>query len=359
LRRWAEQSGVFSQGRTAQTATQTDPLSSNDMFAGSAGRAFVSKPITAVGFAASGRREPRVFVYTRRNLTKAEKKKLEDENKLGLPIEFRVALPFGVTGPTTAARFPTMFKEGRLTCGTSISVGNDREAGTLGALLKDDSGALFGLSCNHVTGRCSNSRVELPIVAPGILDVGAGVPYPRTIGFHDKALQFIQGDPTTVANFAGNIDAAIFKIRSAAEVSSLQGDQYDTPSVVGDPEEDMPIEKVGRTTGHTSGIIESQVSGPLRVDYKATAYHSAEEDTTFQGSVFFEPVFTLHGIGGPFAQPGDSGALVISREDKQRPVAVGLIIGGRPGEEVTYMVPLRPIIEKFGLTLVSGHGVPI
>ncbi len=244
----------------------------------------------------------------------------------------------------------------RLCCGSSISVGNAREAGTLGALLGDERGAIFGLSCNHVTGGCSNARIDMPIVAPGILDVGAGAPDPRTIGLHRRALPFVQGDPSSVPGYRDNADAAIFKVIDPDRVTSWQGEEYDTPSQVADPEEDAPVEKVGRTTRRTKGFIESRLIGPQRVDYNLTVYHSAEENVTFKGTVFFEPVYILRGNSSSFAIEGDSGSLVVHREDGHDPAAaVGLVIGGH-GNEETYMIPLKPLLDKLGLTLVSGHG---
>jgi hypothetical protein len=89
-----------------------------------------------------------------------------------------------------------------------------------------------------------------------------------------------------------------------------------------------------------------------------TVYHSAEENITFKGTVFFEPVYIIRGYDGGFAIEGDSGSVVVHREPGHSPTAaVGLVIGGR-GNEETYMVPLKPVIEKLGLSLVTGHGPP-
>jgi hypothetical protein len=324
------------------------------MFMAGAAEAFLSKPITAIGFAASDRKEPRLFIYTRRRLTVAEQKSLSG-NETGVPIEFRVAQPFSVSTPTVAARFPAMFRDGKLTCGSSISVGNAREAGTLGAILIGKDGTLYGLSCNHVTGGCSNARARTPIVAPGILDVGADAPYPRTIGLHEAALPFIPGDPSAVETYRDNHDAAVFRILEPETVTSFQGEAYDTPGKVADPEEDAPVEKVGRTTMHTQGYVESRLVGPQRVDYTLTVYHSAEESIAFRGTVYFEPICIVRGLAGSFATEGDSGALVVTREDRRRPVAVGIVIGGR-GEEA-YVAPLKPILDKLGLKLATEHQV--
>ena len=196
----------------------------------------------------------------------------------------------------------------------------------------------------------------MPIVAPGILDVGSDVALPRAIGRHYRALQFIAGDPSSVANFRDNADAAIFSIEDDAKHTSWQSDVTDTPTSVKLPEEDMPVEKVGRTTGHKIGIIESQLSGPARIDYKMTAYHSAEENTNFSGSIFYQPVYIVRGKGQGFAGEGDSGALVFSRENGKPPISVGIVIGGDPTNDVTYMLPLEPILRKFDCALVSNLG---
>lgn len=36
-------------------------------------------------------------------------------------------------------------------------------------------------------------------------------------------------------------------------------------------------------------------------------------------------------------------------------VAVGLVFAGR-ANDASYMLPLGPILERFGVSLVSGHG---
>ncbi|NTG76139.1 hypothetical protein G6M02_22685 [Agrobacterium rhizogenes] len=355
LRQWAEASGVFSQGRSAGTQDLRERLGAGEMFSASAELALTRKPITAIGFASPKKKEPKVFIYTRRKLTAVEMRSMRESNPVKAKLEFRVAQPFSVTSPTSVAALPLGIRNNRITCGSSISVGNNREAGTLGALLRDKDNALYGLSCNHVTGGCSNARIGLPIVAPGILDVGAGAPDPRTIGQYARALQFIPGDPSAITGFKDNFDAAIFKITDPASHNSFQGNVYDTPSILGDPEEDARVQKVGRTTGHTLGIIESQLVGSQRIDYKMTAYHSAEENSSFQGSVFFEPVFIVRGTAASFAAEGDSGALVVTRPTDGDPAAVGIVIGGDRANDVTYMLPLKPILDALRLELVSGY----
>lgn len=86
-------------------------------------------------------------------------------------------------------------------------------------------------------------------------------------------------------------------------------------------------------------------------------FHSAEEDPEFRGQVFFEPVYVIRSErGGPFALSGDSGALVttVPGVGNQR-AAVGVVFSGR-GRDESYMLPLKPILDDLGMTIVSGHG---
>jgi hypothetical protein len=85
-----------------------------------------------------------------------------------------------------------------------------------------------------------------------------------------------------------------------------------------------------------------------------TAYHSAEESTNFAGSIFYEPVYIIRGIGQRFAGDGDSGALVFSREARKSSISVGIVIGGDATNDVTYMLPVEPILKRLDCTLVSG-----
>jgi hypothetical protein len=239
-------------------------------------------------------------------------------------------------------------------CGSSVSIASVRSAGTLGALVRDGEGVLYGLSNNHVTGGCTMARISMPILAPGVMDVAPEGCAPFTIGRHARVLPMVPGDPAAV-DLAQNTDAALLTIEAEAPVSSMQGAHYDTPTEVRDPQESMAVEKIGWTTGHTTGRIDAEIVGAFAVYYELTIHHNAEDQSSFAGSIFFVPVFSIKGDKGPFARPGDSGSLVVTKGPKRR-AAVGLIFaGGEP--DTSYMLPLRPILERFQVTLVSGHNV--
>lgn len=241
------------------------------------------------------------------------------------------------------------------TCGSSVSVGNARLAGTLGCLLRDPiTGEMFGLSNNHVTGGCNYAPIGLPIVVPGIMDVTPDNPLPMTIGTHARQLPMLMGDPSQV-NSALNRDAAVFKLINTDALSSMQQNHYDTPSAHLPLAVGMEVQKVGRTSELTHGIVQAQVLGPLAIGYAAPHYN-------FNGSIFFDPLFVVHGIGDRFSDGGDSGSLLTHVDAAGKRYAVGIVIGGcadnsAPGQKLSLVAPIEPILAEFALELVSGHNV--
>jgi len=359
LRAWAEARHLFhSLGGSTQRTPAGAGRAAVEMFSAEAAETLSRKPITAVGMNRNKGEKGTITVYTARPLNAAEKAELIDSYDREAAIEFDVAKP-PVLDPGAAAGAPPAALErrwSRYSCGSSISQANVREAGTLGCLVRDREGRLFGLTANHVTGGCSNAKIGSPISAPGIKDVGAGQPDPRTIGHHQRSAPFAAGDPGVV-DATRNADAAIFSLVDPAEVSSWQGDFFDTPSIVADPEEGALVEKVGRTTRRTRGVIESQIIGSHPVSYRTTVHHSSEETMEFRATVYFEPAFLMRGRGRPFAAAGDSGALVVQIDDNGERTAVGMLFCGS-GTNTSYMLPLRPLLEAMELTLVSGHNPP-
>jgi hypothetical protein len=239
-------------------------------------------------------------------------------------------------------------------CGTSISPGNARAAGTLSCLVKATDGTIYGLSNNHVSGACSYSPPGLPIVAPGIVDVAPNAVHPFTLGVHAASLPFVTGAPNTV-NWQQNSDAALFKIIKPSLVSSYQRDAYDTPAIAGDLTAGAEVEKVGRTTGHTKGKVRGLLFGATPIQYHASVYG-------FSGPVFFQNLFAIEGLTEAFSDSGDSGSLITSIDASGNRVAVGIVVGGgtdksAPGDKLTFALPIRPILSALGVTLVWNHNV--
>ncbi|MBW9335678.1 hypothetical protein FEE59_19375 [Herbaspirillum sp. RU 5E] len=208
------------------------------------------------------------------------------------------------------------------------------------------------MSNNHVSGACNYAPANLPIVAPGILDVSPVNPPPFTIGYHSRQLDMNLGDPTVV-DTGRNQDAAIFKLAMPQFVSSMQHNFYDTPASALPLAAGMVVEKVGRSSGHTQGRVISAVTGPLDVAYSAPQYN-------FSGIAYFERMFLVHGLNDRFSEGGDSGSLVVHTDANGVKHAVGIVVAGAddssaPGGKLSLIMPIQPILTSLGVTLVSGH----
>ncbi|WP_375458513.1 hypothetical protein [uncultured Enterovirga sp.] len=328
-------------------------------------KALARKGVLSVGYNALANE---VVVYTSGRLTKAERAKLPEAFADGVNLRVSPSRLPTVDGrpPAPLDNHPGYVeRDGRYCCGSSISVGNNREAGSLGCLVRDKEGTLFGLTNNHVVGGCSYARVGLPVVAPGVMDVAAGGRDPFTVGRFARVAPMISGDPQQV-DFAVNSDAALVRILGKDLVTSWQGNAYDTPCKimsVSDMEaadltsDKLLFEKVGRTTGRTIGAFDSETRGPERVSYKLSAWHSAWEGDDIQMSIAFEGVMRIRGSHGTvFSQPGDSGSLVVARiKESGERFAFGLLFAGVSGGH-SYVLPIGPVLDHFGVELVGGLG---
>lgn len=211
----------------------------------------------------------------------------------------------------------------RYTCGSSIFFANRMGAGTFGALVRHADGRLLGLSNNHVTGTCNNSEAGLPILAPAPGDVQAGRLDPFTVGRHSMLCPIHDGHPTMI-DISVNLDVALFEIVNENLVTSMQGKFFDTPASVLPLEPGMRVEKVGRTTGHTFGNVTGVSIAPVAVSYDVKEY-GINKHVYFPG----DKVFTVEADGESFfSAAGDSGSLVVHKDEAGTRHAVGFVFDG-------------------------------
>jgi hypothetical protein len=171
---------------------------------------------------------------------------------------------------------------------------------------------------------------------------------PMCVGEFCECVQIIYGLPGTV-DYSGNLDAALFKVTNSSKVSSMQRDRYDTPSEYADVDTDMLVQKVGRSTGLTSGKV--VVPASMRRNIK---YRVREQD--FAGEAWFDDIFVVEGTTGKFADFGDSGSLIVAKSpDGGKRVAVGMVFAVQ--DQLTYAMPITHILNRLRVTLVSGHNV--
>lgn len=241
---------------------------------------------------------------------------------------------------------PATSVQGRFTCGGSIGIGPIPGAGTLGALVADSHGVLFGLTNNHVIGGCNHMPTGLPVVAPGPCDMLPGGIDPFCVGHHAQSVPFQIGIPGIVAHY-DNIDAAIFKVANPNTVTSMQRGAYDTPAATAALHTGMAVTKAGRTTGITTGTIVGQAINAVPVSYDLP-------QVGFSGRAYFDQVYIADGDGGqPFAARGDSGSLVVCERADGSRVSVGLVFA--VAGDRTLIIPIDPVLHKLGVSLVGGH----
>lgn len=275
----------------------------------------------------------------------------------GVVLEVVVEKAFKIDQNIQSTYKPLYNKDARICCGSSIGLGNQRNAGTLMALAENDQGQLLGISCNHVTGGCNTASIGTPIVAPGIQDVSPDQNEITVIGLHDSTGPMSQGLPQ-VFDISNNCDIAFFDINDSDQLCSQQGegiDAYDTPTLFAKVQEELKVKKWGRSTGLTRGEITKIVSEPESIEYNVTSYYGPTSSQAFKGTVYFPQVYEVESIGvNGFSAGGDSGSLVVTDSHGAEKI-VGILIGGNNLK--SYVLPIKEILKNRKIKLIAKHKV--
>ena len=306
------------------------------------------KSINLVGFS---EKEKKVVIFTNGKLSKTDEKILPFHTA-GFNFEYIQGGIAYVKGNPPPPQMPKPYSlhGGRYTCGSSIFPAHCVGAGTFGLIVRDQAGHLYGMTNNHVAGACNHAMPGLPILAPGPLDANEDACDPFTIGRHHRLLPINDGIPENIA-IDVNWDVSIFRLTDPDRVTSMQGTAFDTPHAVVSPVPSMRVQKVGRTTGLTSGTIVAQSASPVPVQYQVSEYGVRK-------NVFFETVYIVQGDNGlPFSRPGDSGSLVVADDGQGNAHAVGLVFAGNEQRGLSFILPLPEIMQKLSVEIVSGHHV--
>jgi len=227
-----------------------------------------------------------------------------------------------------------------------VSVGHPQvTAGTIGARVKNGSGAVFALSNNHVLANSNNASLGDPELQPGTFDGGTD-PADRigtlaafkTISFNATGCSGVASDPD-----CNTIDAAIASTTTAnLGVSTLGG--YGTPSAsVVSPSVGQAVRKCGRTTACTTGTV-AEVNVMVSVCYVPQGPFCAPNGT----AMFVNQI----GISdGSFSAGGDSGSLIVTSNGLN---PVGLLFAG--GSTRTYANEIGRVLSNFGVSIDTGGG---
>ncbi|MDF1514106.1 MAG: hypothetical protein P1S60_09880 [Anaerolineae bacterium] len=235
-----------------------------------------------------------------------------------------------------------------------ISVGHFRiTAGTIGLVVYRE-GAPYILSNNHVLANSNDAQIGDPIYQPGSADGGTANDQIGTLADFEP-IDF--GETTADCAVANNLTALLNAlarlagsrhrlqaVRQTAGVNIMDAAlaQPDDPAQVNpeimgigmvagvaDPYLGQRIQKMGRTTGITQGMI-NQVDVTVKVNYGGRT-------VSFSDQVF----------AGNMSSPGDSGSSIL---DMGRQV-VGLLFAG--SETTTILSPIQPVLERFDVTVMS------
>jgi len=208
----------------------------------------------------------------------------------------------------------------------------DVTAGTLGAFVRDSEGRVLVLSYNHVLADTGRASVGDPVLSPGPADGGQ----PGT----DRV--------ATLTSFVrlssdGNLlDLARAEVDDPALVGGNTVPEGRLAGVVEEVLDGVDVAKVGRTTGHTLGVVTAVELDGVTVDYG-------------RGDVFsFDDCIEVEGDGRSFSDGGDSGSLVYLRDGLS---VVGLLFagsttGGAEGTGLTFCNPAALALQTAAVTLV-------
>ena len=227
--------------------------------------------------------------------------------------------------------------------GLSIS---GAQTGTLGTCVKHHDGQTYLLSCFHIlrgfTGPNVRDHRRAPILQPGSEDGGTepqdvvaesgGIAPQVPLDFGTTTIQVL-GLTFDLPN-PNYVDAALALVTNGYNDADRQIHWigYPTPlrSSFVKALRGRRVCKMGRTTGFTTGRVKSQSADVFNRPYGP-----------FLPRVFMKDQILIEDENGPFARPGDSGALVV---DVETQVPVGLIWGG-DNMNLSGASPIRKVME--------------
>ncbi len=263
----------------------------------------------------------------------------------GVPVNVIVAGRFyALADPSPSERWPRPVPIG-------VSVGHpDITAGTIGARVTDGVN-IFLLSNNHVLANTNTAFIGESVLQPGPIDGGT---FSDSIGtlaaFEEIRFCTTRRRRVSCPNL-NTIDAAIALTSSAnlsiSTPSNGYGNPHSTlhpafgdPAVIGDENLSQllgePVQKYGRSTGLTSGTVDG-INATVDVCYNASCSLLGR----FMDQIIITP--------GNFSAGGDSGALIVSEENKH---PVGLLFAG--GGDITIANRIDRVFNRFGVVIEGG-----
>src|SRR5208337_1291853 len=196
-------------------------------------------------------------------------------------------------------------------------------AGTFGALVKDDDGAFYILSNNHVLAEEDLLQPPAPVFQPGLADGGNQVTFQIA-----KLAKSVHQKP----DVPNRVDCAIAAVPQGDASSNIL--QIGPPKGTKKAQMDMVVHKFGLATGYTAGRVTSVETGVVNMQYH-------------RGNYAFDRQIAIVGLDGTvFSSDGDSGALIVERSSN---AAVALLIGG--SGSCTIANHINDVLQALNVTL--------
>jgi hypothetical protein len=234
-------------------------------------------------------------------------------------------IPLGISGGNVHSLIKD--KKGRLTGCFS---------GTLGSMVQDSSNNQYILSNNHVIADQNTAKRGQGIVQPGLADLTCLQSGSDAVATFSKAIKL----KFHHKNFVDAAIAAVVPGQVSPEILFI-GDI--ASSVISTPTIGMPVQKMGRTTCLTTGVI-AALNANLQVNYSETMKPRL--------ATFVNQILVTGSVDTPqFGGPGDSGSLIVTQDDC--PQAVALLFAGSADSSVTIANPISEVTTRLGVSMVG------
>jgi hypothetical protein len=211
-----------------------------------------------------------------------------------------------------------------------VSTGNAYEcsAGTIGARVTNGTN-VYSLSNNHVYARENNATVGEMVLQPGLYDTGCTYDSNNIIG------NLTDFKPIIFSTSASNtVDAAIALSSTVNLGNQTPSNGYGAPkSITTEPTLNMYVQKYGRTTSLTKGIING-INATINVGYSSGTAKFVNQIIVYSRK--------------PFIKPGDSGSLLVTDPDRN---PVGLLFAGSSDGKWAIANPISEVLNSFGVTI--------
>ncbi|MBT6609267.1 MAG: hypothetical protein HOB37_12510 [Rhodospirillaceae bacterium] len=227
--------------------------------------------------------------------------------------------------------------------------------GTVGYVVGETKGPAVGILTNQHIGIVAGQSIYIPggkqpSVRVGITrEVRQHYPDDEWLAGVDEPFAFIKTDAAFVsveAHFRSKLRNEL------AEVGRIEGRynvDLDTMDVIG-----LPVQKVGRTTGRTTGVI-------IAYGYRATHANDSLDRQMGKEPANIYTDFLISPDEGfeEFAAHGDSGSGILTN-DGDKLLGLGLLWGGRPTDfdreegykTLAYGINLGRLLDVMGLDLI-------